>query len=58
MNILPVKNITLLPFYQSQILHQTKFRYPLLGKTFKKQRKTIEDQENKQGGSSKGLKTA
>ena len=56
MNILPVKNITLLPFYQSQILHQTKFIYPLLGKTFKKQRKTIEDQENKQGGSSKGLK--
>ena len=58
MNILPVKNITLLPFYQSQILHQTKFTYPLLGKTFKKQKKTIEDQGKKQGGSFKVLKTA
>ena len=37
-----------LPFNQKQIIEQAKFAYSPLGKHFKKQTKTIEDQEEKQ----------
>ena len=38
----------ILPSNQQQIIEQTKFTYSLLGKAFKKQIKTIEDQREKQ----------
>ena len=38
----------ILPYNQQQIIEQTKFTYSLLGKTFEKQIKTIEDQGEKQ----------
>ena len=37
-----------LPFHQSKIIEQAKFTYSPLGKTFEKQRKTIEEQARKQ----------
>ena len=36
----------ILPSNQKQIIEQGKFTYVLLGKTFEKQTKTIEDQRN------------
>ena len=38
----------ILPSNQKQIIKQAKFTYPLLGKAFEKQIKTIEDQGEKQ----------
>ena len=38
----------ILPSNQQQIIEQVKFTYSPLGKAFKKQMKTIEDQEEKQ----------
>ena len=38
----------ILPSNQQQIIQQAKFTYSLLGKTLEKQKKTIEDQEQKQ----------
>ena len=38
----------ILPFYQKQIIEEVKFTYSSLGKAFEKQRKAIEDQEEKQ----------
>ena len=38
----------ILPFNQKQMIEQTKFTYSPLGKAFKKQIKTIEDQGEKQ----------
>ena len=38
----------ILPFNQKQIIEQVKFTYSSLGKAFEKQRKTIEDQREKQ----------
>ena len=37
-----------MPFDQSRIIEQAKFRYSPLGKTFEKQTKTIEEQGKKQ----------
>ena len=37
----------ILPSNQQQIMEQTKFTYPPLGKAFEKQIKTIEDQRRK-----------
>ena len=41
-------NEEILPFDQSQMMEETKFAYSLLGKAFKKQTETIEDQGRKQ----------
>ena len=38
----------ILPYNQQQIIEQAKFTYSSLGKAFKKQTKTIEDQGEKQ----------
>ena len=38
----------ILPFNQKHIVEQVKFTYSSLGKAFEKQRKTIEDQGEKQ----------
>ena len=46
----------ILPFNQQQIIEQAKFTYSPLGKAFKKQIKTIEDQGKKQVDALKILK--
>ena len=46
----------ILPSNQQQIIEQAKFTYSPLGKAFEKQIKTIEDQEEKQVATFKGLK--
>ena len=43
----------ILPSDQNEIIEQAAFSYPLLGKLFKKQIRTIEDQEIKQVGALK-----
>ena len=45
-----------LPSTQKQIIEQAKFTYSPLGKAFKKQIKTIEDQEKKQVEALQNLK--
>ena len=45
----------ILPSNQQQIIEQTKFTYSPLGKAFKKQAKTIEDQGEKQVNALKSL---
>ena len=47
----------ILPSNQQQIIEQTKFTYPLLGKAFDKQIKKIEDQGKKQVDALEKLKT-
>ena len=44
------------PSNQQQIIEQAKFNYSLLGKTFEKQTKTIEEKGQKQVKALKGLK--
>ena len=46
----------ILPSNQKQIIEQAKFTYSPLGKAFKKQIKTIEDQEKKQVEALQNLK--
>ena len=48
----------ILPSNQRQIIEQAKFTYSPLGKAFKKQIKTIEDQEKKQADALTTLKTS
>ena len=48
----------MLPTNQQQIIEETKFTYSHLGKAFKKQIKTIEDQGEKQIDALKDLKQA
>ena len=47
----------ILPSNQQQIMEQTKFTYPPLGKAFEKQIKTIEDQRRKQAEALNTLKS-
>ena len=54
MNILQVKEI--LPSHQSRVIEQAKFTYSPLGRAYKKQIQTIEDQTIKQVEASKAFK--